>query len=71
MDNDEKLEEFVQVLGRIRDLVGEAPISDDKGIDLGEAIKQLRLSGNNQDADEVAELIQRAEELKAQHQTKS
>jgi len=71
MDNDEKLEEFVQILGRIRDLVGEAPISDDKGIDLGEAIKQLRLSGNNQDADEVAELMQRAEELKAQHQTKS
>ncbi len=70
MDNDETLDEFVQILGRIKDLVGEGAISDD-GFDLVKAIEGLRQSGNDQDADELAELIQRADELKAQHQAKS
>ena len=68
MAADETLDEFVQILGRIKDLVGEATISDDDGIDLAEAIERLRLSGNNKGADELAELIERADELKAQHQ---
>ena len=71
MDNDETLDEFVQILGRIKDLVGEVTISDDEGIDLVEAIEQLRRSGNNKDADELAELLERADELKAQHQAKT
>ena len=71
MDNDETLNEFVQILGRIADLIGSASISDDKGADLDEAIRQLRLSGNDKDADQLAELLKRANELKAQHQAKS
>lgn len=71
MDNDETLQEFVQILGRIRDLVGEATMSDDDGIDLAEAIQRLRQSENNKDADELVELVQRADELKAQHQAQS
>ena len=71
MDNDDKLEEFVQILGRIKDLLGDVTTSDDEDIDLVEAIEQLRLSGNNTDADELAELIERADELKAQHQAKT
>ena len=71
MDYDETLEEFVQILGRIKDLAGEATISDDEGIDLVETIQRLRLSGNDKDADELAKLIERADELKAQHQAKS
>jgi hypothetical protein len=71
MDNDETLEEFVQILGRIKGLVGEAAISDDKGIDLVDAVQRLRLSGNDEDADELAMLCERADELKAQHQAKS
>lgn len=71
MDNDETLEEFVQILGRIKDLLGEVTTPDDEGIDLVKAIEQLRLSGNNKDADELAELIERADELKAQHQAKT
>jgi hypothetical protein len=71
MDYDETLEEFLQVLGRIKDLVGEATNSDDEGVDLAGAIQQLRLSGKNKDADELAELVERADELKAQHQAKS
>jgi len=70
MENDKTLEEFVQILGRIKDLIGEAAISDD-GIDLVKAIEGLRQSGNDQDADELAELVERADELKAQHQAKS
>jgi hypothetical protein len=66
MDNDETLEEFVQILGRIKVLVGEATISDDKDIDLDKAIENLRLSGNDEGADELAELVQRADELKPQ-----
>ena len=71
MDNDETLDEFVQILGRIKDLVGEVSLSDDEGIDLAEAGERLRQSGNDKDADELAELTERAEELKARHQTKS
>jgi hypothetical protein len=70
MDNDKTLEEFVQILGRIKDLVGEAAISDD-GFDLVKAIEGLRQSGNDQGADELAELVKRADELKAQHQPPS
>ena len=71
MEKDEALEEFVQILGRIKDLLGEATTSDDAGFDLAEAIKQLRLSGKNDDADELAALLERAEELKEQHQARS
>ena len=70
MDNKETLEEFVQILGRIKDLVGDAKISDDDGIDLAVVIESLRQSGNNDNADELVELFERAEELKAQHQAK-
>jgi len=70
MDNEKTLEEFVQILGRIKDLVGEEAISDD-GFDLVKAIEGLRQSGNDKDADELAELVKRADELKAQHQVKS
>ena len=70
MDNDKTLEEFVEILGRIKDLIGEAAISDD-GFDLAKAIEGLRQSGNDQGADELAELIKRADELKAQHQQPS
>jgi len=69
MDNDETLEEFVQILGRIKVFVGEAMISDD-GIDLVKAIEGLRQSGNDKDADELAELLERADELKVKHQVK-
>jgi len=71
MDNDETLEEFVQILGRINELVGKAQISDDEGVDLVGAIEQLRQSGNDTDADELTALIKRADELKAQHQPKT
>ena len=71
MDNDEKLEEFVQILGRIGDLVGEESISDGIGIDLADVVEQWRQSGNDTDADELGELIKRAEELKAQHKADS
>ncbi len=71
MDNDKTLEEFVQILGRIKDLVGEAIISDDQEIDLVAVIEQLRQSGNNESADELAGLLTRADELKTQHQAKS
>jgi hypothetical protein len=71
MDNDETLDDFVKILGRIAELVGTATISDDKGADLDAAIEQLRLAGNNEDADELAGLVQQADELKSQHQAKS
>jgi len=71
MEKDEALEEFVQILGRIKDLLGEATTSDDADLDLAEAIEQLRLSGKNDDADALAALIERAEELKEQHQARS
>ena len=71
MEKDETLEEFVQILGRIQELVGEATISNDEGFDLVETIEQLRKSGNNDDADELAELIERADELKALQLAKS
>jgi hypothetical protein len=69
MENDDTLIEFVQILGRIADLAGEALMSDDEEINLVEAVQKLRQSGNDKDADELAELVQRADELKAQHQT--
>ena len=69
--HDETLLEFVRILGRIAELVGDATDSDNEDIDLAEAIQRLRQSGNSEDADELAELFQRAEELKALHQAKS
>jgi hypothetical protein len=69
MENDDTLIEFLQILGRIADLAGEALMSDDEEINLVEAVQKLRQSGNDKDADELAELVQRADELKAQHQT--
>jgi len=71
MDEDEKLEEFVQILGRIRDLVGEEPMTGGTGIDLLDIVEQLRQSGDDKDADELTELLKRAEELKAQQQAES
>ena len=71
MENDKTLEEFVQILERIKELIGDVAIEDDEGFDLTKAVERLRLSGNNDDADELAELIERADELKAQHQVKS
>jgi len=71
MDKDEKLEEFVQILGRIRDLVGEEPMTGGTGIDLVDIVEQLRQSGDDKDADELSELLKRAEELRAQQQAKS
>ena len=71
MDNDEALQEFIQVLGRIRTLLGDATISDGASVDLDAAVEQLRESGNNKDADELATLCKRANELKAQQQAKT
>jgi len=71
MDKDEKLEEFVQILSRIRDLVGEEPMTGGTGIDLIDIVEQLRQSGDDKDADELSELLKRAEELKAEHQAES
>ncbi len=68
MEKDETLDEFVRILGRIKELLGEATISEEKGVDLVKTIEQLRQSGNNDDADELAELVERADELKALHQ---
>jgi hypothetical protein len=71
METDKTLEEFVQILERIKEMIGDVAIEDDEGFDLTKAVERLRLSGNNDDADELAELIERADELKAQHQAKS
>ena len=71
MDNDEALQEFMQILARIKTLLGEATISDGAGIDLDAAVEQLRESGNNNDADELARLCKRADELKALQQAKT
>lgn len=71
MENDKTLEEFVEILGRIRELVGEESMSGNTGIDLVDIVEQMRQSGNDTEADELAELINRAEELKAQHQAQS
>ena len=68
MENDEALEEFLKILGRIKDLLGEESLPNDTGIDLIDAIEQLRQSGNDKVADELAGLLERAEVLKAQHQ---
>jgi hypothetical protein len=71
METDKTLEEFVQILERIKEMIGDVAIEDDEGFDLTKAVERLRLSGNNDDADELAELIERADQLKAQHQAKS
>ena len=71
MENDKTFEEFIQILERIKEMIGDVAIEDDEGFDLTKAVERLRLSGNNDDADELAELIERADELKAQHQAKS
>lgn len=71
MDKDEKLEEFVQILGRIQKLIEEETVADDNGLDLIEAIKQLRKSGKDDVADELAGLVERADELKTQQQAYS
>ncbi len=71
MEKDEKFEEFVQILGRIGELVGEESMSDGIGIDLVDVVEQLRQSGDDKDADELNELLKRAEELKAEQQAKS
>jgi hypothetical protein len=71
MEKDEKIEEFVQILGRIRELVGEESMSGGTGIDLIDIVEQLRQSGDDKDADELNELLKRAEELKAEQQAKS
>jgi len=52
MDNDETLIEFVQILGRIKFLLGDAANSDDEELDLSREIERLRRSGNDKDADE-------------------
>ncbi len=71
MDKDESLQEFIRILGCIKGLIGDAALSGDESIDLVETIESLRLAGNNEDADELAELCERADELKAQHQAQS
>ena len=71
MDKDETLQEFVQILARINELLGESMLPGDEDIDLAAAVERLRQSGNNDDADELAGLYERADELKAQHQAKS
>lgn len=71
MDSDATLGEFIKILGRIKELAGEAAVADDKGIDLAAAIEHLRESGGNKVADELAELVKRADELQAQQQLKS
>jgi hypothetical protein len=71
MDKDETLHDFVQILGRIKDLLGESMLSADEDIDLQEAVERLRRSGNSEDADELAGLCKRADDLKAQRQAKS
>ena len=71
MDKDETLQEFVQILGRIKEMVGESALLGNEEIDLAEAVERLRQSENNEDADELAGLCKRADELKAQHRAKS
>ena len=71
MEHDETLFEFVQILGRIKQLMGDVSISEDEDVNLVKAIEQLRQSGNTKDADELAALVQRADEMKAIHQAKS
>lgn len=67
MDDDSNLQEFLEILRRIRVLVGDAAISGEKDIDFDEVLRQLRQAGSKGEADELAELVRRADELKAQH----
>jgi hypothetical protein len=71
MDDDTKLKEFLAVLGRIKELLEEVSISDDEDLDLDKAIEQLRQSGNDKDADELAGLVEQAENMKAAHQAEA
>ncbi len=71
MEHDKTLIEFVQILGHIKELIGDTANLDDEDLDLAKAIQQLRLTGNDKDADELARLVQRADELKVQQQQKS
>ena len=68
MDKDETLEEFVQILGRIQKLIEDETTADGNGLDLVEAINQLRQSGKDEIADELAGLVERADELKTLQQ---
>ena len=70
MGYDETTDELAKILGRMADLMGEQSFSDDDSINSVDAIQGMRLAGKNDDADELAELIQRADELKAQHRTR-
>ena len=70
MGYDETTDELAKILGRMANLMGEQSFSDDDSINSVEAIQGMRLAGKNDDADELAELIQRADELKAQHRTR-
>lgn len=71
MQNDATLVEFVQILGRINELVRDSTSTNDEDFDLPAAIDRLRLSGKNDDADELSELCERADALKANHQATS
>ncbi len=67
MEYDKETDELAQILGRITDLMGEASFSGGEAINSVEAIQRLRLAGNNKDADELAELFLRGDELKAKY----
>jgi len=69
-ENDESLSEFIEILGRIKGLLGEAAFPSEEEIDLADAVEQLRQSGDATSADELAGLCKRADELKTQHQAK-
>jgi hypothetical protein len=69
-ENDESLHEFIAILRRIKELLGEAAFPSEEEIDLADAVEQLRQSGDTSSADELAGLCKRADELKAQHQAK-
>jgi len=71
MDDDTKLKEFLGVLGRIKDLLEEVSISDDEDLDLDKGIEQLRQSGKDKEADQLAGLIEQAENMKAEHQAEA
>jgi len=57
MDTDDTLRDFLQVLGRIADLAGEALMSDDEEIDLVATIQKLRQSGQAHLSQQCGEII--------------
>jgi len=57
MDNDDTLRDFLQALGRIADLAGEAWMSRDEEIDLVAAIQKLRQSGQAHLSKQCGEII--------------